>query len=116
MSDMVPLLKGTLDILVLKALSWTPMHGIEITNWLAERSGGELSFDESGVYQALYRMEARGLIEAEWGVSSNNRRARFYSITPDGRRHLKTETRQFVRYGKLLTGILTGPAESRGAG
>jgi transcriptional regulator len=113
---MVPLLKGTLDILVLKALSWTPMHGVEITNWLAERSGGELSFDESGIYQALYRMEARGLIEAEWGVSDNNRKARYYTITSEGERHLKAETRQFVRYGQLLTGILTGPAESGGPG
>ena len=108
------LLKGTLDLLVLKALSRTPMHGVEITNWLAERSGGELSFDESGVYQALYRMEARGLIEAEWGVSDNNRRARYYAITTDGSKHLKTETRQFVRSGQLLTEMLTAPAGGKG--
>lgn len=107
MADQVPLLKGTLDVLVLKALSGTPMHGLEITNWLAEGSGGELSFDESGVYQALYRMEGKGLIEAEWGVSEHNRKARYYRITAQGKRHLKTEARQLVRHGELVAAILT---------
>ena len=102
----IPLMKGTLDTLVLKALSWTPMHGVEVTSWLEERSGGELSFDDSGVYQALYRMEARGLIEGEWGTSDHNRRARYYRITSRGRAHLEAETRQLVRYGELVTGIL----------
>lgn len=102
----IPLMKGTLDTLVLKALSWTPMHGVEITSWLEQRSGGELTFDDSGVYQALYRMEARGLIEGDWGVSEHNRRARYYRITPRGRAHLEAETRQLVRYGELIAGIL----------
>jgi len=108
---MVPLMKGTLDVLVLKALSWTPMHGLEITAWLEERSGGELSFDDSGVYQALYRMEERGLIEAEWGVSDNNRRARYYRITPKGTRHLAAETERLLRFGELVTTILAAPQE-----
>src|SRR6188472_1500468 len=108
----MPLMKGTLDLLLLKALTWTPMHGVEITTWLEQRSGGELSFDDSGVYQALYRMEERGLIEAEWGVSDNNRRARYYRITRKGRGHLEGETRQLVRYGELVTGILTAPAKA----
>lgn len=111
MATPLPLIKGTLDVLVLKALSWTPMHGLEITTWLEERSGGELSFDDSGVYQALYRMEARGLIEADWGVSENNRRARYYRITEAGARHLASETRQLVRYGELVLGILTASPE-----
>ncbi|HEX6199032.1 MAG TPA: PadR family transcriptional regulator [Thermoanaerobaculia bacterium] len=109
---MIPLMKGTLDVLVLKALSRGPMHGLEITSWLEERSGGELSFDDSGVYQALYRMEARGLIEAEWGVSDNNRRARYYGITPKGTRHLEAETRQLLRFGELVTAILAAPREA----
>lgn len=109
---MIPLMKGTLDVLVLKALSRGPMHGLEITSWLEERSGGELSFDDSGVYQALYRMEARGLIEAEWGVSDNNRRARYYRITPKGAKHLEVETRQLLRFGELVTAILAAPRES----
>jgi len=108
---MVPLMKGTLDVLVLKALSWTPMHGLEITAWLEERSGGELRFDDSGVYQALYRMEERGLIEAQWGVSENNRKARYYRITPKGTKHLGEETRRLLRFGELVTAILVTPQE-----
>jgi transcriptional regulator len=105
----LPLMKGTLDLLVLKALSEAPRHGLEITTWLEARSGGTLRFDESGIYQALYRMEARGLIDAAWGVSEHNRRARYYRLTRAGRRHLRDETRRLVRYGELVTGILTAP-------
>lgn len=108
---MIPLMKGTLDTLVLRALSRTPRHGLEITSWLEERSGGELSFDDSAVYQALYRMEARGLIEAEWGVSDNNRRARYYRITPKGETHLEDEARSLLRFGELVTAILAAPRE-----
>lgn len=111
---MIPLMKGTLDVLVLKALSWTPMHGLEITAWLEERSGGELAFDDSAVYQALYRMEARGLIEAEWGTSDNNRRARYYRITRKGAKHLDAESRRLLRFGELVTAILATPAEGLG--
>lgn len=106
MTESIPVLKGTLDVLVLKALSLAPRHGLEITDWLTEQSGGELSFDESGVYQALYRMEGRNLIEAEWGVSDNNRKARYYRITEAGKRHLREETRQLVRFGELVEAIL----------
>ncbi|HEV8239179.1 MAG TPA: PadR family transcriptional regulator [Thermoanaerobaculia bacterium] len=109
----IPLMKGTLDLLLLKALTWTPMHGVELTTWLEQRSGGELSFDDSGIYQALYRMEERGLISAEWGVSDHNRRARYYKITAKGRTHLEAETQQLVRYGELVTGILTAPTKAR---
>lgn len=109
---MIPLMKGTLDVLVLKALSWAPMHGLEVTSWLEERSGGELAFDDSGVYQALYRMEAKGLIEAEWGTSDNNRRARYYRITRQGREHLEAETRSLLRFGELVHEILAAPREA----
>lgn len=106
MAEQIPMVKGTLDVLVLKALAWTAMHGMEITGWLESRAGGELSFDDSGVYQALYRMEERGLISAEWGVSENNRRARYYAITQAGRRHLAEETERLARYNALVLGIL----------
>ncbi|MCG8468253.1 MAG: PadR family transcriptional regulator [Gemmatimonadetes bacterium] len=106
MRDGLPLMKGTLDVLVLKALSWTPMHGMEITTWLEERSGGELNFDDSAIYQALYRMEKRGLIEAQWGKSEHNRRARYYSLGSKGHKHLTAETRRIVRYGELVNGLL----------
>ena len=71
----LPVVKGTLDVLVLKALSWGPMHGFEVVSWLEQRSGGSLDVEDSALYQALYRMEKRELIDAAWGVTENNRRA-----------------------------------------
>jgi PadR family transcriptional regulator, regulatory protein PadR len=103
----LPLVKGTLDVLVLKALSWGPMHGFEIVSWLEQRSGGSLDIEDSALYQALYRMERRDLIEAEWGVTENNRRARYYRIAPAGRAHLRARTAQWLKYASTVTGILT---------
>ena len=102
----LPVLKGTLDVLVLKALSGGALHGFEITRWLEDRSGGALEVEDAAVYQALYRLEARGLIEAEWGVTENNRRARYYAITAAGRAHLRAETRRLVRFAATLTAVL----------
>jgi transcriptional regulator len=102
--------KGTLDALVLKALSWAPMHGFEITSWLEERSGGGLGVEDSALYQSLYRLEARELIVAEWGVTENNRRARYYRLTSTGRAHLRAETSRWVQYAELVTRILTARA------
>ena len=105
--DALPVVKGTLDVLVLKALSWTPMHGFEIVTWLEVRSGGWLGVDDSALYQALYRMEERGLVAADWGVTDNNRRARYYRVTAKGRRFLDAETARWTRYAELVTDILT---------
>lgn len=99
-------MKGTLDVLVLKALTWGPMHGFEVTAWIEERSGRTLVIDDSGLYQALYRLEARRLILAKWGVTSNNRRARYYQITQPGRAHLADETERLTSYTQTLVGIL----------
>jgi transcriptional regulator len=107
MTDAVPVVKGTLDLLVLKALSWSPMHGFEITCWLEERSGGGLEFDDSAVYQALYRMEKRALVEAAWGVTENHRKARYYRISGAGEEHLRAETARLLRYAEMVAGILT---------
>ena len=107
MADAIPLMKGTLDVLVLKALAWAPMHGFEITTWLEERSGGTLGIGDSALYQALHRMEERGLIAAEWGVTANRQRASYYRATKAGRAHLAAETAQWVRYAETVTGILT---------
>lgn len=105
--DSLPLVKGTLDVLVLKALNRAPMHGFEVTTWLEERSRGALDVDDSALYQALYRLEERRLITAEWGVTENNRRARYYTIRPEGRAWLKAQTEQWVRYAKTVTSVLT---------
>ena len=112
-SDALPIVKGTLDNLVLKALCWTPMHGFEITRWVEARSRGALDVRDSALYQALRRLEERNLVGAEWGITENNQRARYYRITKAGRARLAAETAQWVRYAKTVTDILTaapGPA------
>ena len=110
-ADPLPVLKGTLDLLALKALGRRPMHGFEVTSWIEERSRARLAFDDSAIYQALYRLEKRGLVEAEWGVTENNRRARYYELTGRGREHLEAETERLVRYSRIVTGILLAPAQ-----
>lgn len=107
MAASLPLVKGTLDVLVLKALSWNPMHGFEVVHWLEQHSGGSLDVEDSALYQALYRMEERGLIGAAWGVTENNRRARYYKITAAGRAHLKAQAAQWLRYATTVKDILT---------
>lgn len=88
----MPLLKGTLDALVLKALSWTPLHAFEVARWIEDRSGGEFEIESAALLQALHRLEERRLLAAAWGVTENNRRARYYTLTPAGRTHLKAES------------------------
>jgi transcriptional regulator len=102
----VSLLKGTLDILVLKALSWEPMHGFEIITWLEDRSKGDVAVDDGALFQALHRMEERGLILAEWALTGNNRRARYYRLTAAGRAHLRDEASRLRRYAQALVTIL----------
>ena len=104
--DSLPLFKGTLDLLVLKALSWGAMHGYGIATWLESRTDGELGVDDSALYQALHRLEGRGLLEAEWGLSENNRRARFYRLTDRGEAQLRAESRTWRRYTETVSSIL----------
>jgi PadR family transcriptional regulator PadR len=106
MPSPLPLVKGTLDVLVLKTLSWGPMHGFEITTWLEQRSGGSLEVEDSALYQALHRMEERGLVTAEWGQTDKNRKARYYRITADGNAFLKAEAKQWARYAATVSDIL----------
>jgi transcriptional regulator len=102
----LPVLKGTLDLLVLRALSWTPMHGFEIVSWLERAANQSLELDDSALYQAVYRLEARGLLAADWGVTENNRRARYYALTAAGRTYLRAETRNWMQYAETITAIL----------
>lgn len=115
MTDALPLVKGTLDVLVLKALSSAPMHGFEIIQWLERRAGDNLAVNDSAMYQAVYRLEARGLVKAEWGLTENNRRARYYTLTPAGRTHLRKETARFVRYTETMIGILEVASSGQGS-
>jgi PadR family transcriptional regulator PadR len=100
------LLHGTLDVLVLKALSWRPMHGFEVSTWLRERSRGTLEIDDAGLYKALYRLEAKGAIESTWRMSENNRRARYYAPTAEGRRRLRSETSEWRAYALAVSRVL----------
>lgn len=102
----LPLLKGTLDLLILKTLSWGPMHGFGIASWLEARSGRALGVDDSALYQSLHRLEGRGLVDAEWGVTENNRNARYYKLTRAGRQHLKREASVWLRYTQTVGAIL----------
>lgn len=107
MTEPLAVVKGTLDVLVLKALAWQPMHGFEVTAWLEKRSGQRLALEDAALYQSLYRMEKRGLVSAEWGLTEENRRARFYRLTAAGRAHLRQQVSQWVRYAATVTEILT---------
>ena len=111
MANQLPLVRGTLDALVLKTLSWGPMHGFEIVEWLEGRSGGRIGVEDSALYQALRRLEDRQLVIGEWGVTENNRQARYYTITKAGRAHLRAETSQWIEYSATVTDILGASAK-----
>jgi transcriptional regulator len=106
MAEPLPFLKGSLDVLVLKALALAPMHGFELTQWLRDRSEAAFELDEAAVYQALYRLEARRLIAADWATSERGRRARYYELTAAGRAALRAETARWRRYAEVMTTIL----------
>lgn len=96
------LLHGTLDLLVLTALASGPMHGHAVSQWLERRARDGLEILDSALYKALYRLEDAGAITAEWGLSENNRRAKFYSLTPAGREQLAREAREWQRTADLI--------------
>ena len=100
------LIYGTLNVLVLKALTWQPMHGYAISNWLRDRSGGTLQVDDAALYKSLHRLEAQGAIDSEWGVSENNRRAKYYKLTATGRRQLRDERTAWLEFAVAVTRVL----------
>ncbi len=102
----IVLLQGTLDVLILKTLSWGPMHGYGITRWIQHVTDDVLQIEEGSMYPALYRMEDRGLVKADWGVTENNRRAKYYRLTAAGRKRLAEESASWsvfsLAVGKVL--------------
>jgi PadR family transcriptional regulator PadR len=102
----IPVLQGTLDLLVLRALSWGPMHGYAVITWLRQRTDDELLVEDTAVYPALHRLESRGLAASEWGLSENNRRAKFYRITAIGRTELRAVTDDWTRYVGVMAKVL----------
>jgi PadR family transcriptional regulator, regulatory protein PadR len=106
MPPSLPLLLGTLDLLILGAIRPKAIHGYAIAAAIDERSGGQIHVEDAALYQALHRLERRGYVTAEWGTSENNRRARFYTLTSKGRRRLAQQTAYWRSYARALDGIL----------
>lgn len=100
------LLQGTLDVLVLRTLTWGAMHGYAVSRSIRERTEGVLEIEDAPLYKALHRLERAGFVSAEWGVSENNRRARYYTLTASGRRQLKTEEMAWRRYADAVFKVL----------
>jgi PadR family transcriptional regulator PadR len=104
----LPLLQGTLDLLVLGVIRPRPMHGYGIATAVDERSAGQIRVEDAALYQALHRLERQGYVEAEWGASENNRRARYYGLTPKGRRRLTEQATYWRSYARALDSVLRG--------
>jgi transcriptional regulator len=100
------LLQGTLDLLILKTVAWSPMHGYGIAQWIRERTRDDLQIEDGALYTALHRLDKRGLIESEWGLSENNRKAKYYRLTADGRKHLRAQTERWARYARAVSAVL----------
>ena len=100
------LVQGTVDVLILRTLAWQPMHGYGISQWIAQRSGGQLAVEDAALYQALHRLERKGLVVSEWGVSEKKHRAKYYELTPAGRQQLQSETAELRRYVSAVFKVL----------
>jgi len=100
------LLRGTVDLLILKSLSWGPKHGYAVSEWIEAVTDGTLLLEEGTLYPALHRLENKEVIEAEWGTSSNNRKAKFYRLTADGRGRLTREAEAWGRYSEAIAKAL----------
>lgn len=110
----VDLIQGKLDMLILKALTWGPMHGYAVARWLQQTTDDELLVEEGTLYPALHRMEKRRWVKAEWGVSENNRRAKFYTLTPAGRAQLRVQASAWERLAAVVTKVMAAePAPAR---
>jgi transcriptional regulator len=100
------LIQGTLHVLVLRSLAGESRHGYQIARWVRERTGGDLRIEEGALYPALHRLIRRGWVAWEWGASENNRRAKFYRLTPKGRRQLQKEVERWRRYATAMGAVL----------
>ena len=100
------LMQGTVDVLILRTLAWEPMHGYGISRWINDRSDGALAVEDAALYQALHRLERKGMVESEWRTSEKNHRAKYYSLTPDGRARLQEEVAELRQYVAALFTVL----------
>src|SRR5919199_158191 len=104
------LLRGTLDLLLLKTLSWGPMHGFAIVRWIEDVTHERLQIEEGALYPALHRMEAKGWLDAQWGYTEKNRKAKFYRLTAAGRKQLAAEVSRWSRYSEVVGMVLSARA------
>jgi len=100
------LLQGTLDVMILKALSWGPMHGFAVAKWIRSTTDDVLQIDDGALYPALHRMEHRGLIDADWDLTENKRRAKYYRMTPKGRQELRARSSSWDRYASAVSKVI----------
>lgn len=100
------LVRGTLDLLILKSLSWGPMHGLAVLRWIEQSSRQRLQIEEGALYPALHRMEQKGWLESQWGYTDQSRRARFYRVTASGRKQLAAELSRWGRYTDAVSLVL----------
>ena len=100
------LLQGTLDVMILKALSWGPMHGFAVAKWIRLTTDDVLQIDDGALYPALHRMEHRGLIDADWDLTENKRRAKYYRLTSKGRQQLRVRTSSWDRYSTAVSKVI----------
>ena len=105
-ADPMDLLQGTLDVLILRSLADRPRHGYDVSRWIRERTDGTLRIEDAPLYKALHRLEHAGCIAAEWGLSENNRRARYYRLTAAGRRRLRRDALAWRRYASAVANVL----------
>jgi len=103
------LLRGTLDLMVLKTLSWRPMHGLAVLRWIEQSTRDNFQIEEGALYPSLHRMEQRGWLDAEWGYTEKNRKAKFYRLTPSGRLQLAAELSKWSRYTEAMNLLLAAP-------
>ena len=102
----IDLLRSSLDLLILKALSWGPRHGYGVAEWIRDRTRDDLQIADGALYTALHRLEKRGLVESEWGVSDNNRKAKYYRLTPNGRKQLREQAERWARYARAVSAVM----------
>jgi PadR family transcriptional regulator PadR len=114
-SESLDLVRGTLDLLILKSLMWGRLHGYAIAHAIRQRTEDVLLVEEGALYPALHRLEARGLIESEWGISENNRRAKYYALTAAGKERLHADAETWSRYADAVNKILTATKPVKGA-
>ena len=114
-TDELGLLQGTLDLLILRTLAWGPRHGYAIARWIKETSDDALSVEDRALYLALHRLEERDLVESDWGLSENNRRAKYYQLTRAGQRQLRQRSEHWEQYVAAVFKVLRAAGEKGGA-